>query len=817
MAEHRFSSTALGAIRLAQSNAAQLGHSYVGSEHLLLGLACQEFSPAGRMLGELGLRSGTLRTAITQLVGTGTPTRTLHQGLTHHCCQAIQSAAAESRRLGQSTVSAEHLLFGLLKHQDCGACRLMSDNGTDVSALLQSVTAYLGGEDSAPSRTYRPQESTRPSGDTRQLDQCSRDLTRMASEGKLDPVIGRERELQRVVQILSRRTKNNPALIGEPGVGKTAIAEALALSIADGTAPAHLLGRRVCALDLAAMVAGTKYRGEFEEKLRHVLNEVRRAGNIILFLDELHTIVGAGSAEGAIDAANILKPALSRGELQLIGATTLDEYRRYIEKDAALERRFQPITVGEPDRAQTLNILFGLRGRYEAHHHLIISDQAIQAAVDLSHRYLPQRFWPDKAIDLMDEAAAQARLEGRTLPPQLQQLSQRAQQARTQLNQAIHAQNFEKAAMLRDAEENFRTQFEQARRTWLENQGQRTVEVCHIQQVLTRWTGIPISDPREEERRALACLESTLKAQLLGQDRAVTTLAQAIRRGRLGLKDPNRPTGCFLLMGPSGVGKTQLCRILAQTLFGSSEALIRFDMSEYMEAHAVSRLIGSPPGYVGHEEGGQLTEAVRRRPWSVILLDELEKAHRDIWNLLLQVMEEGTLTDSLGRRADFRNTVVVMTSNLGAERFRRAGRLGFSAHQSHEEQQMEQAVVSQARSAFPPEFWGRLDAALVFHPLGQDALAAIACQMLSQTACRLDAQGIKLKVGDGVAQFLAQQAMLHSGGARPLRRCITQLVEDPAADWMLSGHLHAGHTLHLQMQGEQLKPAVSENIPLSSN
>ena len=813
MAEHRFSSTALGAIRLAQSNAAQLGHSYVGSEHLLLGLSCQEYSPAGRLLSERGLRSGVLRTAIAQLVGTGSPSRTLHQGLTPHCCQAIQAAAAESRRLGQATVSAEHLLFGLLKQHSCGACRLMADKGADLNALLQSVTAYLGGEDSAPSRPYRPQEGTRPSSDTRQLDQCSRDLTRMASEGKLDPVIGREKQLQRVVQILSRRTKNNPALIGEPGVGKTAIAEALALAIADGTAPAHLLGRRVCALDLSAMVAGTKYRGEFEEKLRHVLNEVRRASNIILFLDELHTIVGAGSAEGAIDAANILKPALARGELQLIGATTLDEYRRYIEKDAALERRFQPVIIPEPDRSQTLAILHGLRGRYEAHHHLVISDQALQAAVDLSHRYLPQRFWPDKAIDLMDEAAAQARLEGRTLPPQLQQLSQRAQQARIQLSQALQAQNYEQAAMLRDAEEDFRIQFEQARRSWLENQGQRTVEVRHIHQVLTLWTGVPISDPQEEERRTLTNLETTLKASLFGQDRAVSALTQAVRRGRLGLKDPRRPMGCFLLLGPSGVGKTQLCRGLAQALFGSEEALIRFDMSEYMEAHTVSRLIGSPPGYVGHEEGGQLTEAVRRRPWSVVLLDELEKAHRDIWNLLLQVMEEGVLTDALGRRADFRNTVVVMTSNLGAGRFGRACALGFCPGEEAQQRQVEQSVLSDAKAAFPPEFMGRLDETLVFHPLSPGTLSAIACQMLSRTALRLDALGIKLKIGDGVAQFLARQSQSEPGGARPLRRRITQLVEDPAADQMLSGRLRAGHTLHLQVQDGQLTRTIVENPP----
>lgn len=813
MAEHRFSSTALGAIRLAQSNAAQLGHSYVGSEHLLLGLACQEYSPAGRILGEYGLRSSTLRAAIAQLVGTGTPTRTLHQGLTPHCCLAIQAAATESRRLHQSTVSAEHLLFGLLKQHTSGAYRLMLDKGADMTALQQTVCAYLGGEDSAPARPYRPQEGPRTSGDTRQLDQCSRDLTRMAAEGKLDPVIGREAELQRVVQILSRRTKNNPALIGDPGVGKTAIAEALALSIADGTAPAHLLGRRVCALDLSAMVAGTKYRGEFEEKLKHILSEVRRAGNIILFLDELHTIVGAGSAEGAIDAANILKPPLARGELQLIGATTQDEYRRYIEKDAALERRFQPVAVRQPDRAQTLAILRGLRGRYEDHHHLLISDQAIEAAVDLSHRHLPQRFWPDKAIDLMDEAAAQARLEGRTLPVEIQQLSQRAQQTRAQMTQAIHAQDFEKAALLRDAEENFRLQFERARRVWQDNQGQRTVEPRHIRQVLSQWTGIPISDPQEEERRALLQLESTLKAQLFGQDRAVTALAQAIRRGRLGLKDPDRPSGCFLLMGPSGVGKTQLCRCLAKALFGSEKALIRFDMSEYMEAHTVSRLIGAPPGYVGHEDGGQLTEAVRRKPWSVVLLDELEKAHRDIWNLLLQVMEEGTLTDAQGRKADFRSTVVVMTSNLGAERFRRAGRMGFSSGQEQEEQQLEQAVLSEARSVFPPEFWGRLDSALVFHPLSAQALTGIALELLTQSAQRLEQQGVRLLWDDDVPQLLAEQALRQSGGARPLRRLVTQWIEDPAADLLLSGQLHSGHLLHMQNHGGTLTPQVLDDAP----
>ncbi len=800
MSESRFSSTALGAIRLARTNAARLGHSYVGSEHLLLGLACQEYSPAGRILAEQGMDGQSLRLAIAQLVGTGTPSHATQQGLTPRCCKAIQVAAAESRRQGQSAVSAEHLLLALLREEGCGACRLLEDAGADVEGLRRAVCAYLEGEDSAPARPFRPRDPERLSGETRQLDQCSRDLTRMAAEGRLDPVIGREEELQRVVQILSRRTKNNPALIGEPGVGKTAVAEALALAIADGTAPAHLLGRRVCALDLSAMVAGTKYRGEFEDKLRHVLQEVRRAGNVILFIDELHTIVGAGSAEGAIDAANILKPALSRGELQVIGATTIQEYRRYIEKDAALERRFQPITVREPDREQTLAILRGLRGRYEAHHHLVISDQALEAAVDLSRRYLPQRFWPDKAIDLMDEAAAQARLQGRALPLELRQLTQRSQQAKVQLTQAVRDQNFERAAMLRDAEESFRSQLESARHSWQEGQGVPTVDAGHVRGVLSQWTGVPVDDPGERDRQALLGLEDRLRRDLLGQDRAVEAVARAIRRCRAGLGDPRRPVGCFLLMGPTGVGKTQLCRSLAAALFGSEEALIRFDMSEYMESHAVSRLIGSPPGYVGHEEGGQLTEAVRRRPWSVVLLDELEKAHRDIWNLLLQVMEEGALTDAQGRQADFRNTVLVMTSNLGARRFAKGARLGFAPGEGED---VERAVLADAHAAFPPEFFGRLDAALVFHPLDRPCLEAIARNLLAQTGQRLARRGVVFRPEAGAVELLAAQAEKQPGGARPLRRAIARQVEDPAADLLLSGALRGG-TLFLRARGEEL-------------
>ena len=810
MPECRFTSTALGALRLAQENAARLGHSYVGSEHLLLGLASQEYSAAARSLQSSGVDSRSLRSAISQLVGTGVPARSLHQGLTPKCCLAIQQAAAASRRLGQNAVSAEHLLLGLLQDRECAACRLMAEQGADLDQLSQGLAAFLGGEE-LPTRSVRPREPER-STDTRLLDQCARDLTRMAADGQLDPVIGREEELTRVIQILSRRTKNNPALIGEPGVGKTAIVEGLALAIADGTAPSHLLGRRVCALDLCAMVAGTKYRGEFEEKLKHVLEEVRRAGNIILFIDELHTIVGAGSAEGAIDAANILKPALSRGELQVLGATTLDEYQRYIEKDAALERRFQPVTVREPTRDQALAILQGLRGRYEGHHHLSISDEALEAAVDLSCRYLPQRFLPDKAIDLVDEAARRARRAGRARPPPPppHARARGAVQTGRQLREAIRAQDFEQAAMLRDAEEDFREELNHSRRAWQASQERRSVEPCHIREVLSQWTGVPVTDLDDGDRRALLELEDHLRGQLLGQDAAVEQVARAIRRGRLGLKDGRRPTGCFLLLGPSGVGKTQLCRALAAVLFGSQDALIRFDMSEYMEPHSVSRLIGSPPGYVGHEDGGQLTEAVRRSPWSVVLLDELEKAHRDIWSILLQVMEEGVLTDSRGRKTDFRNTVLVMTSNLGSQRFVRGPGLGFSPRPEGDRTALEREVLADARKSFPPEFLNRLDAALVFHPLDHTSLVSITRQLLDQAGARLAELGVSLSAEEGAVELLARSGGDREYGARPLRRAVSSLVEDPAADLVLRGALVPGDTLQVSVsQGKVTVRPVS--------
>ena len=809
MQDTGFTTSALDVLRLAQQNACALGHSYVGSEHLLLALARQSHTPAGQVLNSRGLSASTLLEIISRQFGTGRPGSAPAQGLTPRCRKIIEYAAMESSRMGHKSISAEHLLLGLLRDDSGSAAKVLVKHGVDPRRFYQEVSASLGGAE--PPNIRRTREPERVAVETRLLDQCSRDLTRLAAQSRLDPVIGRETELERVIQILSRRTKNNPALIGEPGVGKTALAEALALAIAHGNVPAHLRGRRVCALDLSAMVAGTKYRGEFEEKLRKVLDEVRRAGNVILFLDELHTIVGAGSAEGAIDAANILKPALSRGELQVLGATTLEEYRRYIEKDAALERRFQPVTIAEPDRDTALSILRGLKSRYERHHRLSITDEAVVAAVDLSRRYLPQRFLPDKAIDLMDEAASRVRLAQHTLPPELQALEQRAGNTAQEKFLAIQNQNYERAAMLRDAEQDFRRELEGKTRQWHSTQTPRSVTAEDVRAVLTGWTGIPVTELSREEQQRLAGLEDTLHQELAGQDAAVSAVAKAVRRGRLGLKDPNRPVGCFLFLGPSGVGKTQLCRSLAKALFGSQDALIRLDMSEYMEAHTVSRLIGSPPGYVGHEEGGQLTERVRRCPWSVVLLDEIEKAHQDVWSLLLQIMDEGTLTDSMGRKADFRNTVLVMTSNLGAARFQSGGQLGFaSTSPTHRQAMVEKAVLSDAKHTFRPEFWGRLDGALVFHPLDDRSLSSIARMLLDTTRSRLKELGIQLDVSEDALSHLVRNTADPAHGARPLRRAITERIEDPAADLLLTGTLTTGQTLCLELENENLTLKVCE-------
>ena len=806
MAESLFTPAAAAVFRQAQEQALRLGHSYLGSEHLLLALSQGQGDPACAALNRAGATPQALRAAIVQHIGVGVPGKTLHQGLTPSCTRIIRSAAQNCASSGRSYVTPEHLLLGILEEGECQARKLLKRCGVDRRGLYTGLRASLGGDEASP--RFRPREAdSRTYSETRQLDQCSRDLTKLAAEGKLDPLIGREGELERVIQILSRRTKHNPVLIGEPGVGKTAVAEGLALAIHEGRVPPHLHSKRVCALDLSAMVAGTKYRGEFEEKLRNVLSEVRRSGSIILFLDELHTIIGAGSAEGAIDAANILKPALARGEIQVLGATTIDEYRRHIEKDAALERRFQPITLPPATPEETLAILKGLRSRYEGHHRLVITDEALSASVELSVRYLPTRFLPDKAIDLMDEAAALARLGAQTAPPEVRELEQRCLQATRELAQAIRERNSEQAAACRDAESSFRAQLQQQRSNWQAAQGPIRVDEGHIRRVLERWTGTPVENPAEADRKALLGLEDALHRKILGQDRAVEEVARSIRRSRLGLGDPRRPVGCFLFLGPTGVGKTQLCRALASALFGEESALIRFDMSEYMEAHSVSRLIGSPPGYVGHDEGGQLTEAVRRHPWSVVLLDEIEKAHRDIWSILLQVMEEGTLTDSQGRKTDFRSTVLIMTSNLGARRFSQGTSLGFSAGEVRRD--LEHEVLKDAKAAFSPEFFNRLDGALVFHPLASDVLLTIAETLLQESAGRFSRLGIALTWDSKTAAVLCAQGDSKTYGARPLRRLLARQVEDPAALMLLSGELAAGKTLHLSACGNQLRLTVS--------
>ena len=807
MSAMEFTAGAEAALRLAQESAAELGHSYVGTEHLLLGIARESRGPGARVLLGQGLTAQVLRGTLVRLIGLGAAGGLPAQGLTPRCRESLELALGEARRCQAGQADTGHLLVGLLQQGENAAKRLITAAGKDPRRLLGEANGSYGAGDRNPDRRRSDRED-RAVGPTKLLDQFSRDLTAMAAAGELDPVIGREKELHRVMEILSRRRKNNPALIGEPGVGKTAVAEALAMAISAGRVPEELAAKRLVALDLSSMVAGTKYRGEFEERVRNILAEVRRAGNIILFFDELHTIVGAGSAEGAIDAANILKPALGRGDLQVIGATTTEEYRRYIEKDAALERRFQPVAVAEPTAEETQEILKGLRGRYERHHKLTIADEALTAAVRLSVRYLPDRRLPDKAVDLMDEAASRARLREMEFPPALRALEERVTEARQAKEEAIRTQDFEKAAMYRDAEGDFRQKLESERSQFLQNRPPLTVSDQEVAAVVAAWTGIPVTSLTRGEQDRLLTLEETLSHRVIGQEDAVKTVTRAIRRGRVGLKDPGRPVGSFLFLGPTGVGKTELCKALAHALFGSEEALIRLDMSEYMERHTVSRLLGSPPGYVGHDEGGQLTEAIRRRPYSVILFDEIEKAHEDVWNVLLQAMEDGQITDAQGRRADLRNAVMILTSNVGARQITARGSLGFSAVEStgglRPRTQVEQAVMEEAKRTFRPEFLNRLDEIVIFRQLDEPQLDTIGRRMLDDLSRRLAALGVSLSVTQEARQLLARSGFDPDYGARPLRRVIRAQIEDPAAELLLSGRLPSGSELTVTVQGEKL-------------
>ncbi len=807
MSAMEFTAGAEAALRLAQESAAELGHSYVGTEHLLLGIAREGRGPGARVLLGQGLTAQVLRGTLVRLIGLGAAGGLPAQGLTPRCRESLELALGEARRCQAGQADTGHLLVGLLQQGENAAKRLITAAGKDPRRLLGEANGSYGAGDRNPDRRRSDRED-RAVGPTKLLDQFSRDLTAMAAAGELDPVIGREKELHRVMEILSRRRKNNPALIGEPGVGKTAVAEALAMAISAGRVPEELAAKRLVALDLSSMVAGTKYRGEFEERVRNILAEVRRAGNIILFFDELHTIVGAGSAEGAIDAANILKPALGRGDLQVIGATTTEEYRRYIEKDAALERRFQPVAVAEPTAEETQEILKGLRGRYERHHKLTIADEALTAAVRLSVRYLPDRRLPDKAVDLMDEAASRARLREMEFPPALRALEERVTEARQAKEEAIRTQDFEKAAMYRDAEGDFRQKLESERSQFLQNRPPLTVSDQEVAAVVAAWTGIPVTSLTRGEQDRLLTLEETLSHRVIGQEDAVKTVTRAIRRGRVGLKDPGRPVGSFLFLGPTGVGKTELCKALAHALFGSEEALIRLDMSEYMERHTVSRLLGSPPGYVGHDEGGQLTEAIRRRPYSVILFDEIEKAHEDVWNVLLQAMEDGQITDAQGRRADLRNAVMILTSNVGARQITARGSLGFSAVEStgglRPRTQVEQAVMEEAKRTFRPEFLNRLDEIVIFRQLDEPQLDTIGRRMLDELSRRLAPLGVSLSVTQEARQLLARSGFDPDYGARPLRRVIRAQIEDPAAELLLSGRLPSGSELTVTVQGEKL-------------
>ena len=795
----KFTEKAEGAIEQARLAAFGLGHSYVGTEHLLLGILRERAGLGARILRDRGLSEHSLKDAISRANGTGEP-GVPTQGLTKHAWQAIEKAASDAARLGHSYIGTEHLLMGILREGGNMALRILRTMGVDPKKMYSSIVKKLN--DTPHTVTSGVSAANRESDKkNKTLAEFTRDLTEAARTGKLDPVIGRDKEIQRVIQILSRRTKNNPVLIGEPGVGKTAIAEGLAERIVSGDVPEELLDKKLLSLDLSGMVAGTKYRGEFEERIKNTLAEVKKAGNVILFIDELHTIVGAGSAEGAVDAANILKPALSRGEIRVIGATTLNEYRKYIEKDAALERRFQPVTVGEPTPEATLEILKGLRDRYEAHHKLTITDEALDAAVQLSKRYIGDRFLPDKAIDLMDEAASQVRMTAESSSPDLKALEEKITALHREKNDAIAAQDFEKAAQLRDIEKDYQEQVDIERDKWRKSlsQNRGTVTADDIAKVVAGWTGIPVTRLTEDESMRLLKLEEKLHQRVVGQDDAVTAVAKAIRRSRVGLKDPKRPIGSFLFLGPTGVGKTELCKTLAEAMFGDENAMIRIDMSEYMEKHTVSRLVGSPPGYVGHEEGGQLTEKVRRKPYSVVLFDEIEKAHEDVWNILLQILEDGIVTDSQGRKVDFKNTIIILTSNLGSDLILEG--IGENGEISEEARD---GVTQLLRRSFRPEFLNRLDEIVFYKPLTKENIRGIVDLLVADLQKRMAQRQLTVTLTDAAKDYLIAKGYDPIYGARPLKRLIQTEVETLLARWIIAEDPAPETAITVDYDGEKL-------------
>ncbi len=804
MFEDRLTERAKEALNLAAEAALEMGQNYVGTEHLLVGLIRESGGVAGKILEANNLTDSEVCKKINNLIGTGEPLNGVQPEATPRTKRVLQNSYIEARRLGHNYVGTEHLLIATLRESESIAVKILIELGVSPQKLYSDIMNLLNENGPVSNSGADEFESAKKGAKSNipSLMKFGRDLTQMAKDEKLDPVIGRDEAIERVVQILSRRTKNNPCLIGEPGVGKTAVAEGLAQKIIAGTVPEILKNKKVITLDMSSMIAGAKYRGEFEERLKTAMEEIHKSGNIILFIDELHTIIGAGAAEGAIDAANILKPALARGEIQVIGATTLEEYRKYVEKDAALERRFQPITLGEPTIEESIEILKGIRDKYEAHHRVKITDKAIEAAVNMSIRYISDRFLPDKAIDLVDEAASRIRIKTLTAPPDIKDLENKISQIRKEKEAAITIQDYEKAAKLRDEEKELCDKLISTKENWEKdsNKEDSVVTENEIAEIISMWTGVPVKSIEESEGERLLKLEEILHNRVVGQSEAVSSVSKAIRRGRVGLKDPRRPIGSFIFLGPTGVGKTELSKALAEAMFGNEDSIIRIDMSEYMEKHTVSRLVGSPPGYVGYEEGGQLTEKVRRKPYSVVLFDEIEKAHPDVFNILLQILEDGILTDSQGRRVDFRNTVIIMTSNLGARKITDRRSLGFSAGETNTERDYEQIksdVMSEVKQAFRPEFLNRIDELIVFHQLGTDDIKSIAEKMLKQLKSRLFESKITVNFTDEAISGIAAEGFDPVYGARPLRRVIQNGIEDMIAQKMLDNSIGEGDTIKI--------------------
>ena len=805
----KFSERARRVLSLSQEEAQRFNHNYIGSEHILLGLVRETDGVAAQVLGNLGLDLSRVRSAVEYLIGKEESNPQQDIGLTPRAKKLIELAVDEARRLNHTYIGTEHLLIGLMRDGEGVAAGILESLGVDIDRIRAETSNVLQANNEPPSKTSRPSRKTKSSTPT--LEQLGVDLTKKAAQGKLGKTVGRDTEIQRVVQILSRRTKNNPVLVGEPGVGKTAIVEALANRIASGDVPDTVKDKRLVTLDMGSLVAGTKYRGEFEERLKKVIEEVRKVGNCILFIDEVHTVVGAGSAEGAVDAANMLKPSLARGEMQTIGATTLDDYRKYIERDPALERRFQPVRVEEPSVGETVEILKGIRYLYEEHHNLEISDDALERAASLASRFISDRFLPDKAIDVIDEAASRVRINSSTPPVNIKDLINLLNRTKTEKEKAIEDQEYEHASSLREREVDLDEKIDELHADWKNYQDEKPIVIEQdIDEVVTMWTGIPVTNLASNEMDRLVKMEESISSEVVGQQEAISVISKAVRRSRSGLKSRKRPTGVFLFLGPTGVGKTYLVQKLAEFLFGSEDSMVRIDMSEFMEQHSVARLVGSPPGYIGHDEGGQLTEAVRRKPYSVILLDEIEKAHRDVSNILLQIFDDGHLTDSKGRKVDFRNTLIVMTSNIGSDLIRQDRTLGFAKstdeieEEQHRYERMKTNVMDEVKRFFRPEFLNRLDGSIVFQSLHVEHMTQIVDLMLKEVHSNLIEQGVDMEVSDSAKTWLAEKGYDRHFGARPLRRVIQDNIEDKLSDALLSGHIKPATTVIIDLEDDEI-------------